>query len=1491
MIPKCSLNGYSTYLQLIGIVAMIFILFIVVYYYLQVAHANIIEKYSTGSINLNTIEYKTPSSGDRSTYPEDKYPGGKLENVKSLDSTNAQNAINVTGTLGSTNNTNAKLDAYTLRPCRVYFDSNTKACDDNQDPKKTCSYTFDGWQEFATYTDKYSSNITYPKKIYTGTSTNTEDLINSYFTSKCFKEFSDNGSGGARQFEYNENSLVRFDSKGATDNTQRDTNIFGGKKYTSIQFLNTGNHGDNFDKIIDSVCSVKYNTIRALEGKRFYKIILNNSDEITAVHKVSLNANQNAFTTDSTSAAADFAILGSHGLRFDGDKLQIFIKQTNITVKLKIFTFKYLTNICTTSQIKEYASFDKNITVSGFLTFGTRLESDPKIKTFSNIPNLSLLSASSYNGEGIDYKNEILEDLDAKRKKILKDLDDASEKRKDGYRSTISSLDTDINRANNRRNNFTYGNNRFLDVLGIEYRNVADNNKSTVVFPYKKGYTNNVVGSFDIPAGVVLNCYNSSDIFFTFHNRENYAQKEYSFTIPAGKSYTCDILVVGGGGSGGCYSGGGGGGGDVKTQNNITFGAGTHRIIVGGGGNYRWWTNGGNGNSSSIILSNNSGTYTSGGGGGGSSYYESTPSVQIVDSSWGRSSGGGGGGNNLFGKYYEEIYRYWGYTWWGSTEPGGAKGNNISGNGGNGSQFNTGNWTAAGGGGGGGGGNKSSSGRGEEGSGARGGNGGTGTSVDFYGTGSVNYGTGGGGGIVYNTSGNTVNSRGNLDGTGRGGSSWHSYSQSISGINSTGGGGGGGGYDGHYQGGNGGSGIVVIKVKELAKNVSLDLPKVTTSSTDGYYKPPETTQTTSTNNAASGGTASSSASSSTVSSIIIPSSKAQTCVLTAFVYLQAGYYRFRADIGNTTLEGHPNIIKAELGIYDQSNLKAGTADYTPRTVFKCYNNIPTHLKSYLYIETSKFYKIAYSYIAYNINDGFNLYYKYSSSEPKLESSNIITNPNVNTIDITSGGTKYKYLEFKYTRDTAGYSGQTAYTIKTSSSMTIDLLMVAGGGAGGTDGGGGGGGDVIYKTGFSLPSGTHTILVGNGGLSPGDWSAPGNNGNDTVLITNSSGSGSSAKKVYTSYGGGGGAGWGGYGATPNGRSGPSGWPGETSSGGGGGAWSGGNGSSYAEGGSGNGVSGNGGSKWTSGNYSAGGGGGAVGNGGNGTQNNSGDGGNGLVISFPNPSNQVGYGGGGGSQGRGRGAERTRGRGTHGGGDGGGNGSAGTDGTGGGGGGGNYSRGFKGGSGILIIRYGDSSGGTSSKLPASITIRDAGDYNADSNYDINGLEGITTSMNNYLFYGNTLYDHYTDKEITKIFSTINYDNTNNTSKAFKNLADYLYKDAIDYFDVLKFNNRKKKEQAKIDGEPEVLRVSIEENTDLNNVKGLIKYIKGIDYRTELPISDPVLMSNINYSTIFNTNGDTTDYITHDTLTATVVGNRNISGAALGKGVYIEAFNLTA
>ncbi len=91
--------------------------------------------------------------------------------------------------------------------------------------------------------------------------------------------------------------------------------------------------------------------------------------------------------------------------------------------------------------------------------------------------------------------------------------------------------------------------------------------------------------------------------------------------------------------------------------------------------------------------------------------------------------------------------------------------------------------------------------------------------------------------------------------------------------------------------------------------------------------------------------------------------------------------------------------------------------------------------------------------------------------------------------------------------------------KTSGSITLkestscDILVVGGGGGGGYFGGGGGAGQVLYTTGFSLPTGTHTITVGDGGAGVSVTTTNGNNGQDSSITISGT--------TYTAKGGGGG----------------------------------------------------------------------------------------------------------------------------------------------------------------------------------------------------------------------------------------------------------------------------------------------------------------------------------------------------------------------------------
>ena len=945
MVPKCSLTGYNPFLQLLGLLFLAIILVIVVIYYLQVYHSSILEKYASasasGSINPTTLQYKN------------------IDNTASI--ANTQDQTIYPGAFATTSTADTS-DTFRLRDCKVYFTNDIEGCDNQQDtPTKTCSYKLDGWQEFDKYTDNNGSTISYPKKIYNPNSTNTSELINSHLTSKCFKEFNNNGSGNAKGFEYIENDLVRYDAKGGTNNGVVDANIFGGKKYTSIQFLNSTNAADNLTKVINSICSIKFNPISTLTGKVFYKFIFNTNNNLASIQKVELNADQTGFAVVQDNALTDFATIGSHGLRFNNDgRLRVFINDAAINANMNIYKFNYLTNICKDAQIKDFKSYlSQNINIDKFVSFNIRTGGSKEV--FININNIDLVEQeaknrfSRRNGNiNVNYNKEILEYIIKKRDEAIKDLRDASDRTKRGHERDIEINRGKIADANSLKTNFN--NKSFTDIIGLKVNNQK-------IFNYANGYKNNLLNdmSIPIPSGTEVSVVNT-DICLIFKNTDRLDQKSYTLTVPSGKNYVCDILVVGGGGGGGMDMGGGGGGGGVIELNDFTISNGSHNISVGRGGNgapaggmngqppdhgftisatqgfntsFSSYTaiGGGHGGSSYFGYGPNNGYGGNGGSGGGASGYSNGNTGRSGSGTSGQGNNGGGSA----GQYYAGGGGGAGQAGGGlSRSAGGAYGgigrlSNILGNpyywggGGGGSSYST-----------------------------SGGNGGLG---------------GGGGGAVGNTSGGLGYNNGSPGGDG-GTYTWAQRPGGNAGEHTGGGGGGGSHYNRNNKGGDGGSGIVIIRIKNI-----LLVPTITFQTTNNYYNLEPV--------------------SSSEMPVIIQPSRIQSNILTSFVYLQQGFYRFRADIGiNDAVNQNPNIIYAELTIYDESNLVG--SQYGCKTVFKYTKykngNMPSHLRQYIQIPTNKFYKIAYTYYylnntASNISHHFHLYCKYLSSAPQnLEAS-------------------------------------------------------------------------------------------------------------------------------------------------------------------------------------------------------------------------------------------------------------------------------------------------------------------------------------------------------------------------------------------------------------------------------------------------------------------------------------------------------------------------
>ena len=288
-----------------------------------------------------------------------------------------------------------------------------------------------------------------------------------------------------------------------------------------------------------------------------------------------------------------------------------------------------------------------------------------------------------------------------------------------------------------------------------------------------------VPGTFD---RCILFPYTSDSVGLT-------GQTQYTFTTT--EALTCDILIVGGGGAGGSANGAGGGAGALIYVTSQTLN-GTYNIRVGNGG-----TTTARGVSPTTgfasSISNNSGVniYLARGGGGGAPPYVSA------------ASGGSGGGTQ------------------GDTSVGTALTTNIPAgsygyNGGVGSLGSGGEPQASaysGGGGGGAGatGNNSTIISGN----AKAGDGGIGRQINI--TGTLTYYAGGGGGGVCDSYSHTAGS-GGLGGGGNGKKS----TNGDAGTPGTGGGGGGGGnqftISQDRAGGNGGSGIVIIRYRRTIDN-------------------------------------------------------------------------------------------------------------------------------------------------------------------------------------------------------------------------------------------------------------------------------------------------------------------------------------------------------------------------------------------------------------------------------------------------------------------------------------------------------------------------------------------------------------------------------------------------------------------------------------------------------------------------------------------------
>ena len=341
--------------------------------------------------------------------------------------------------------------------------------------------------------------------------------------------------------------------------------------------------------------------------------------------------------------------------------------------------------------------------------------------------------------------------------------------------------------------------------------------------PIKYEYTNT---SVSLPALITVSGATSSIIgttercisfAYTSDSAGLTGQTQYTFTPT--EDLWCDILVVGGGGGGG--HGGGGGGGVLLGTNLKIIGGSSVSVKVGNGGtgttggSFASAVNGVNGFNSSITI--NSIEYISVGGGGGGT----RDNNGACPGRSGNTGGSGGGGSHAnvtpYGlggvsikNNYTNFQSFGNNGGLGRPGTSGSEPNHTSGGGGGaGSAGNDFSYTTGG------------------------GNGGKGIDfVSYFGTnvGHNGYFGGGGGGQTAFSGGNRGYGNGGLGLYGGGGDSANEYDPIFiahNGLSNTGGGGGGGRFQGAtytVNGGNGGSGFVIIRYrKNRVQSAALEL--------------------------------------------------------------------------------------------------------------------------------------------------------------------------------------------------------------------------------------------------------------------------------------------------------------------------------------------------------------------------------------------------------------------------------------------------------------------------------------------------------------------------------------------------------------------------------------------------------------------------------------------------------------------------------------------
>jgi hypothetical protein len=627
MIEKCSIGKMNYSFQNISLMILILILIVVILFYIRNSeskHSELIEKYANTNI------------------AEDSY-----DNNKTTDNNN--------GFFFPSNDS-----TITLRKCQVHF---------NNDNSSKYEYR-DEWNEIDTIkTPNDVEERIVPFKIFGKDNTiNVDDFnssnVNYNEVSRCFKKINRDNTG---DYKYSSNIFVQYNNSKFVYLNNDDS-----KKYMQLEFSYNPlvNNYNYHDKVLDSVCSLKYsNTLKGgfMGGLKLYRFALDSSDIITGINSITININNNhQFDVNSVTDLTELISQNSVGYRYNNTSnlFQYYSIEPNIEdryTNIQIYRFKRELLCNNTNNILSYSRVNKILNTNNLLTIptnnGVSISNTGPLKNPFNV-NSTIFNRIKEGGDKKTLLSNIQELIDsnisAYNAPIQQEIERLTNQLNGNSANSLKSIYDKFYNNNNTKSKFITNASSQANYDKAIYNTLLNSNNfkieigKTVVNVVSYALSDsNVKVSDDIVLKLLKYTKNSKVLEEDVYETRIFTVDSSVKSITFHKDTYCDVLIVAGGGGGGMDIGGGGGGGGVIKLNNTKINRGTYNIVVGEGGTgappgcdkgqpcwHQFTINGRNGGNSSF---NNN--VAIGGGYGGTSYHHYTLRGQ-------GNSGGSGGGSS-----------------------------------------------------------------------------------------------------------------------------------------------------------------------------------------------------------------------------------------------------------------------------------------------------------------------------------------------------------------------------------------------------------------------------------------------------------------------------------------------------------------------------------------------------------------------------------------------------------------------------------------------------------------------------------------------------------------------------------------------------------------------------------------------------------------------------------------------------------------------------